>query len=76
MGPDNPAVYECPKGSGGLHLWVSNPNMTATCFNCGYTLSVVHASEVFQEDHDLVQKINSGVRPRGVLLDGPRRRNK
>jgi hypothetical protein len=56
MKPSNPACYECPKGSGGLHAWQRNPDMTATCLNCDTVLSVEHATDAFRSFEEFMRK--------------------
>lgn len=47
----NPAWYECPKGTMGIHWWKRNKDLTAQCENCGLILNQFHASELYN-DHE------------------------
>lgn len=50
MKPNNPAIYECPKGgTQRLHCWKRNADRTATCVRCKLVLSAPHADEVFTD---------------------------
>lgn len=52
MRRDNPAIFECPKGSGGIHNWKRNPQTRrAICQHCGLELNQKDAAEVYG-DHD------------------------
>lgn len=50
MRKNNPAVYECKSHKDrGLHRWRRNEDRTATCLNCGLTLSVEDADDCFED---------------------------
>jgi len=47
----NPAWYECPKGSGGVHYWFRYGG-GAECRNCGLRLNQWQAAEVFVDNNE------------------------
>lgn len=51
MRPDNPACYECPKGTQELHTWKRLPDGTAICVKCDVQLTVEQAVDCFHEHH-------------------------
>jgi hypothetical protein len=49
MRKDNPAMSECPRGSGGIHAWRWWPDGTAKCDCCWRPLSHEDADDAFGE---------------------------